>query len=76
MEIPVVIFSNWKKHVCVEKDEKSDYAPGSEFTRDARSRLHVEELMPQILATERTSSTKITLGCTDQENGETDDRWH
>jgi len=37
-------------HVSVEKDEKSGYELGSEFTRCARSRHHVEEVMSRILA--------------------------
>jgi len=63
-------------HVSFEKDEKSDYAPGSEFTRRARSCHHVEEVMSRILAKQHPNTKKLTLGHADQENGETNDRWH
>lgn len=63
-------------HVSVEKDEKSDYEPGFEFTRGARSRHHVEEVMSRILAKQRPNTKKLTLGHTDQENDENNDLWH
>ena len=62
--------------VSVEKDEKSGYKPSPEFTRGARSRHHVEEVMSRILAKQRTNTKKFTLGDADQENGGTSDRWH
>jgi hypothetical protein len=37
-------------HVSIEKDEKIDYEPESEFTSGTRSRHHVEEVMSRILA--------------------------
>jgi len=63
-------------HVSVEKDEKSHYRLGPEFTKAARSRHHVEEVMSRILARRRTDSKIITTGRSDQEEGDTDDRWH
>jgi len=63
-------------HVSVEKDEKSDYEPGSEFTRGGRSRHHVEQVMARILAKQRPNTMKLPLEQIDQENSETDDRWH
>ena len=64
-------------HVSVEKEEEeSHYDLGPGFTKDARSRHHVEEVMSRILAKQETNSKTITLGRTDQEEGETDDRWH
>ena len=63
-------------HVSVEKDEKGNYELGTEFTKDARSRHHVEEVMSRILAKQRTSSKTITFGRTDQEDADTGDHWH
>lgn len=63
-------------HVSVEKDQKGNYELGTEFTRDARSRHHVEVVMSRILAKQRTNSKTITLGRTDQEDADTDDHWH
>jgi len=63
-------------HASVAKDEKSGYEPSLEFTRGARSRHHVEEVMSRILAKQRTPTKKFTLGDADQENGGTNDRWH
>jgi Fe2+ transport system protein FeoA len=60
------------QHVSVETDEK----PSPEFTRGARSRHHVEEVMSRILAKQRTHTKKFALGDTDQENGGTNDHWH
>ena len=62
--------------VSVEKGEKIGYEPRPEFTRGARSRHHVEEVMSRILAKQRTNTKKFTLGDADQENGGTSDRWH
>lgn len=62
--------------VSVEKDEKSGYKPSPEFTRGARSRHHVEEVMSRVLAKQRTNTDKFTLGDADQENGGTNERWH
>ena len=62
--------------VSVEKDEKSNYELGPEFTTNARSRHHVEEVMSRILAKQRTNSKTLTLGRTDQEDADTDDHWH
>jgi hypothetical protein len=62
--------------VSVEKDEKSGYKPSPEFTRGARSRHHVEEVMSRVLAKQRTNTDKFTLGDSDQENGGTNERWH
>ena len=53
-------------HVRVESDEKGDYEVGPEFTKNARSRHHVEEVMSRILAKQRTNSKTFTLGRTDQ----------
>lgn len=62
--------------VSVESEERSDYELRPEFTKNARSRHHVEEVMSRIFAKQRTDSKTITLGRTDQEDGETDARWH
>ncbi len=48
--------------VSVEKDKKSGHEPSPEFTRGARSRHHVEEVMSRILAKQRTHTKKFTLG--------------
>lgn len=53
--------------VSVEKDQKGNYELGTEFTRDARSR---------ILAKQRTNSKTFTPGRTDQGDADTDDHWH
>jgi hypothetical protein len=63
-------------HVSVEKDGKRAYEPSPDFTRGARSRHHVEEVMSRILAKRRTKTTRFTLGDADQENGGTNNRWH
>lgn len=62
--------------VTVEKDEKSGYEPSPEFTRGARSRHHVEEVMSRVLAKQRTNPKRFTLGHADQEDGGSNDRWH
>ena len=61
-------------HVSVEKDEKSGYEPSPEFTRGARSRHHVEEVMSRVLAKQRTNPKRFTLGDADQEDGGTNGR--
>jgi hypothetical protein len=63
-------------HVSVAKDEKNHYDLGPKGRTDARSRHHVEEVMARILAKQRTNSKTLPLGRTDQEDGETEERWH
>jgi hypothetical protein len=63
-------------HVSVEKDEKRGDEPGPDFTRGARSRHHVEEVMSRILTKQRTNTTTLRLGDADQENDGSNDRWH
>jgi hypothetical protein len=63
-------------HVNVGKDEKRGSDPSPEFTKGARSRHHVEEVMSRILAKQRTNTTTLRLGDADQENGGSNDRWH
>ena len=63
-------------HVSVEKYEKRGYEPSPKFTRGARSRHHVEEVMSRILAKQRTNTTTLRLGDTDQENDGGNDRRH
>jgi hypothetical protein len=61
--------------VIVEKGERGAYET-SPFTRGARSRKHVEEVVSRVLAKQRTNMKRFTLGDADQENGDTNDRWH
>jgi hypothetical protein len=63
-------------HFSVEKIEENKYDLARECAKNARSRHHVEEVMSRILAKQRTNSKTITLGRIDQEDGETDERWH
>lgn len=66
--------------VIVEKGEGGAYEGGayetSPFTRDARSRHHVEEVVSRVLAKRRTNMKRFTLGDADQKNGDTNERWH
>lgn len=63
-------------HISVAKNEKNHYDLGPKGTKDARTRHHVEDVMARILAKQRTNSKTIILERPDQEDVETDSRWH
>jgi hypothetical protein len=63
-------------NVSVEQEEKTNYELGPGFTKNARSRHHVEKVMSRILAKQLTHSKTIPPWRTEPEDSETDDRWH